>query len=43
MHNLEEKVVSLTRTRLFLMRPSIGNSAIPRTEALCEPEARAVN
>ena len=33
--HLEENVVSLTRTGLFLMRPKIGNSAIPNTFALC--------
>lgn len=36
--NLEEKVVSLTRTLLFLTRPSIGNSAIPKASALCNQE-----
>lgn len=33
-NHLEEKVVSLTRTLLFLTRPSIGNSAIPIFSAL---------
>ena len=31
---LEENVVSLTRTLLFMIRPSKGNSVIPSTLAL---------
>lgn len=36
---LDEKVVSFTRTLLFLIRPKIGNSAILRAAALCNQES----
>jgi hypothetical protein len=40
---LDEKVVSFTRTLLFLIRPRIGNSAIFRAAALCSQEKEEKN
>ena len=41
--HLEENVVSLTRTLLLLMRPRIGNSAIPSAFALCHKKKPLIN
>ena len=34
---LDEKIVSLTPTLLFLTQPSIGNSTIPKVSAFYKP------